>query len=85
VLLCFDASEDAELAAAAGFTAMPIAVEASGPIAETIVAVAEERDAAAIVVGSRGLSGVRSALAGSVSTGVVHHARRPVLVVHRPD
>jgi nucleotide-binding universal stress UspA family protein len=35
---------------------------------------------AAIVIGSRGLSGVSAAL-GSVSNGVVHNSRRPVFVV----
>ena len=35
---------------------------------------------AAIVIGSRGLTGVSAAL-GSVSNGVVHNSRRPVLVV----
>lgn len=79
------AAQGAELAAAAGFAATPVAVQANGPTWERIAAVADEHDAAVIVVGSRGLSGVRSALAGSVSTGVVHHAGRPVLVVHGRD
>ena len=38
----------------------------------------------ALAVGSRGRSGLRSALLGSVSNAVVHHCRRPVIVVH-PD
>jgi nucleotide-binding universal stress UspA family protein len=32
-------------------------------------------------VGSRGLGGVKRILMGSVSEGIVHHARRPVLVM----
>jgi nucleotide-binding universal stress UspA family protein len=34
-----------------------------------------------VVMGSRGLSGVRSMLIGSVSNAVVHHAHQPTLVV----
>jgi nucleotide-binding universal stress UspA family protein len=41
----------------------------------------EELDAEAIVVGARGLSRVQSALLGSVSSAVVVHAHRPVLVI----
>jgi nucleotide-binding universal stress UspA family protein len=77
------ADEGAELARSVGFTASPLAVEAAGPVWEAIAEAAEEHDAEAIVLGTRGLSGVRSALAGSVSTRVVHHARRPALVVPR--
>ncbi len=46
-----------------------------------IVALADEIDAGLIVMGSRGLGGVRRALMGSVSDSVVRHAHCPVLVV----
>ncbi len=46
-----------------------------------IVALAEELGADLIVMGSRGLGGVRRALMGSVSDSVVRHAHCPVLVV----
>jgi nucleotide-binding universal stress UspA family protein len=49
-----------------------------------IVRLGEELSADLIVVGSRGLGGVRRALMGSVSDSVVHHAHCPVLVV-RPQ
>lgn len=46
-----------------------------------IVALAEELGADLIVVGSRGLGGIRRAVLGSVSGSVVVHAHCPVLVV----
>jgi nucleotide-binding universal stress UspA family protein len=55
-----------------------------GEVDLEIVALAEELGADLIVMGSRGLGGVRRALMGSVSDSVVHHAHRPVLVV-RPE
>jgi nucleotide-binding universal stress UspA family protein len=45
-----------------------------------IVRLAEELQAGLIVIGSRGLGGVRRALMGSVSDSVVRHAHSPVLV-----
>jgi len=55
-----------------------------GEVALEIVALAEELQADLIVMGSRGLGGVRRALIGSVSDSVVRHAHCPVLVV-RPE
>jgi nucleotide-binding universal stress UspA family protein len=48
---------------------------------EKIVKLSEELEADLIVTGSRGLSGMRRALLGSVSDSVVRHAHCPVLVV----
>ena len=67
---------------AAGIDATPQALRCHGNTWSTIVEFAERSQAEAVVVGSRGRSGVESALLGSVSTGVVHHSSRPVLVVH---
>jgi nucleotide-binding universal stress UspA family protein len=50
------------------------------PPAEAITRVAEARGADEIVIGSRGLGRVRSAL-GSVSQEVLHRARVPVVVI----
>ena len=52
--------------------------------AQQIVQVAEDIGAGLIVMGSRGLGGLRRALIGSVSDSVVRHAHCPVLVV-RPE
>ena len=79
------AEEGAQIARDAGLRAEPIAIEATPPVWKTIVETADLHDAAAIVMGSRGLTGLRSMLLGSVSNAVVHHTDRPTLVVHRPS
>jgi nucleotide-binding universal stress UspA family protein len=48
---------------------------------QAIVHLADELGAGLIVMGSRGLGGMKRALMGSVSDSVVHHAHCPVLVV----
>jgi nucleotide-binding universal stress UspA family protein len=53
----------------------------SGETVETIIALADTKNADLIVLGSRGRNAVASALLGSVSHGVVRRASRPVLVV----
>ena len=60
-----------------------VAVEhlVEGRVAPEIVGVAEEIGAGLIVMGSRGLGGIRRALMGSVSDLVTRHAHCPVLVV----
>ena len=52
-----------------------------GRVAPGIVGLAEEIGAGLIVMGSRGLGGIRRALLGSVSESVVRHAHCPVMVV----
>ena len=76
------AAEGVALAEAAGFSAEPVVVPEPNGCWTAILDAADATDAALIVLGTRGLSSVRSALLGSVSTGVVHHSQRPVLVVH---
>ena len=71
------------IAKEAGLKAEPVPVKATGTVWRTLIEIADSCDAATIVVGSRGLTGVRSMLMGSVSNGVIHHAGRPTLVVRR--
>ena len=46
---------------------------------------AEERDAAMIVVGSRGLGAIKARVLGSTSRKLLHDTHRPVLVVRTPE
>jgi nucleotide-binding universal stress UspA family protein len=78
------ASEGVRVAREAGLNAEAVVVEATGPVWTTIVEIADHHDAAAIVMGSRGLTGLRSMLLGSVSSAVVHHADRPTLIIRQP-
>ena len=52
-----------------------------GPPIDAILDLCEELRPGLAIVGSRGLGPVRRMFVGSVSEGVVHHARCPVLVV----
>jgi nucleotide-binding universal stress UspA family protein len=78
------AGDGVRIAVQAGLHAEPVAVEATGAVWKTIVEVADRHEAATIVLGSRGLTGLQSMLLGSVSSAVVHHADRPTLVIRQP-
>lgn len=54
-------------------------------VGETLAALAEQFDADAIVVGSRGLGAFKAGLFGSTSRDVMGKTRRPVLVVKAPE
>jgi nucleotide-binding universal stress UspA family protein len=75
------AAHGASLAAAAGFRAETMTAEGA-PTWKGIIDAAESRDAALIVLGSHGRSGVTSLMIGSVASAVTAHSRRSVLVVH---
>jgi nucleotide-binding universal stress UspA family protein len=78
------AAEGAERATAAGLVAEPRIAVQDGGTAGAILAVGDELDADAIVVGTRGLTGIRSMLLGSVSHALLQHANRSVIVVPSP-
>ena len=73
--------EGVALAAQAGFVAEGRLERADAAPWRAILDVADELDAQLIIAGARGLSTVRSVVLGGVSNALVHHAKRPVLVV----
>jgi len=75
------ASEGAEFARSVGLAAEPQAVPDDVDVADTLIEIARERDAAVVVVGSHGISGLRTRLLGSVSRKLIDHCDRPVLVI----
>jgi nucleotide-binding universal stress UspA family protein len=77
------AADGLRVAERAGLSVESRVVAGSGPISRTILDLAERNHAAAIVMGSRGLSGLGSIVLGSVSDAVVRHADRPTLVIRR--
>jgi nucleotide-binding universal stress UspA family protein len=85
-----NASEAGRVAARGGDIARSFGFDAeardalAAPTWEGIVDVADELDAPVIVIGSRGLNGLREALDGSLSHQVAEHAGRPVLIVPPP-
>jgi nucleotide-binding universal stress UspA family protein len=79
------AEAGAELARRLGATAEALPVRDRVDVAETIAALAERHDAAAIVTGSRGLGAAKSRLLGSTSRRLLHETHRPVLVVRTPQ
>jgi nucleotide-binding universal stress UspA family protein len=78
------ADVSAQLARMHGATAEPLGLPDEAVIAGTIAAPTDRRDACAVVVGLRGVGGVRSRLLGSISHGLVEHVGRPILVVRAP-
>ena len=78
------AEEGARLARSLGLQAEAHAVADELKIGTTIADVASQRSAAAVVIGSHGLSGLRSRLLGSTSRDILAHCRVPVVVVRGP-
>jgi nucleotide-binding universal stress UspA family protein len=78
------AEAGARLARELGATAEAVSVPDSTNVAGTLIEIAEERDARAIVVGSRGLGGFKARVLGSTSRRLLHDTHLPVLVVRTP-
>jgi nucleotide-binding universal stress UspA family protein len=68
-------------ARAAGLDATGETLESADGVWRTVAAAGRAHGAAVIATGARGLGGARSALLGSVSSGLVHNAEAPILVV----
>jgi nucleotide-binding universal stress UspA family protein len=79
------ADEGVKHARRAGLNPQPLTSVRGATTAYTILAKADEVEANAIVLGTRGLTGVKSLLLGSVSHAVLQHADRPVMVVPSPE
>jgi nucleotide-binding universal stress UspA family protein len=79
------AREGAQLAGSLGLDAQPHAIPDEVHVADTIVDLAIERDVAAVVVGSQGISGLRSRLLGSTSRQILKRCRCPVVVIRPPE
>jgi nucleotide-binding universal stress UspA family protein len=79
------AREGAALARQAGLDAQPRTCSQGTTVASAILSQAEQVGASAIVMGSRGLTGVKSLLLGSVSHAVIQHTDRTVIVVPSPE
>lgn len=75
---------EVEKVQAVGGTVVQAHLRMGTPAAE-ITDLAEDLGAGLVVVGSRGLGGIRRALMGSVSDSVVRHAHCPVLVVRNEE
>jgi nucleotide-binding universal stress UspA family protein len=75
----------ARLARDAGLEAEARVVEQTTTTSEAILSEADALHASAILLGSRGLTGLKSLLIGSVSHGVVQRADRTVIVVPSPE
>ena len=69
------------LARELGATARGMPVPDTLRVADAVHQVAEQEDAAVVVVGSRGLGRIKSSLLGSTSQRLLHDSKRPVLVV----
>ncbi|MCL2418803.1 MAG: universal stress protein, partial [Conexibacteraceae bacterium] len=79
-----NAKEGAAFANESGLQATGKTVVVETTIADAILTEAAASDASLIVCGSRGYTGIKSLMLGSVSHSILHHADLPVVVVPSP-
>jgi nucleotide-binding universal stress UspA family protein len=82
------AEDGAALAKSLGLQAEPLAVADEGNVADAIVELARKRNVAALVVGSRGLTGLRARLEGVPQTQLRSTPRAPsswFTTIERPE
>ena len=79
------AQKGADRAEQAGLKAQVEVRARDRSIAASILAAAEDLNADAILMGTRGLTGLKSLFLGSVSNAVLQHADRAVVVVPSPE
>lgn len=79
------AEEGAELARAAGLAAEARTRPQVTTVADAILTEADELGASAVLMGSRGLTRLKSLFLGSVSHAVLQHADVTVIVVPSPE
>lgn len=75
------AAAGAAIAAEAGFESRQATARGKPKAWPTLLRLADEEDAAAIVIGCPGVGTMRGSILGSVASGVLHHSARPVLLV----
>jgi nucleotide-binding universal stress UspA family protein len=78
-----ESSDGVAAARAAGLNAVGETIESDEGAWRAVAAAARTHGASVIVTGTRGLGAARSALLGSVSSGLIQNAELPILVV--PD
>jgi|GEM_PF-2570802 len=79
-----EAGDGAQILTGAGWDCEAAALEGRLSVPATIVDVADDRDAAIVVTGTRGRSRIAAALLGSTAESVLRHAGRPVLLIPPP-
>jgi nucleotide-binding universal stress UspA family protein len=78
------AEQGAHLGRSLGLEAEAHAIADELKIGATVADVAEQRAAAAVVIGSHGLSGLKRHLLGGTSRDILERCERPVVVVRAP-